>query len=76
MKRVIAPFLVDVVNEPIVTDKNSMTSHCPETASWRMMHVIGMLRESLALSAMRVEDYFARVISGNEMGPIGKQRIG
>ncbi|EGW36921.1 DJ-1/PfpI family protein [Desulfosporosinus sp. OT] len=29
----LAEFLVDVVNEPIVIDKNIITSYCPETAS-------------------------------------------
>jgi protein deglycase len=29
----LAEFLVDVVNEPIVMDKNIITSYCPETAS-------------------------------------------
>lgn len=29
----LAEFLVDIVNEPIVIDKNIITSYCPETAS-------------------------------------------
>lgn len=29
----LAEFLIDVVNEPIVIDKNIITSYCPETAS-------------------------------------------
>ena len=39
----LAAFGVDVVNEPIVVDKNVITSYCPETASGVAFKLLEML---------------------------------
>ncbi|EGW41405.1 DJ-1/PfpI family protein [Desulfosporosinus sp. OT] len=49
----LAEFLVDVVNEPIVMDKNIITSYCPETAPGVAFKLLELLTSKEQMEVVR-----------------------
>lgn len=60
-------FQVDVVNEPIVVDKNIITSYCPETAPGVAFKLLEMLTSTEEMEQVKQAMGFQNEFAGGFM---------